>query len=424
MDRDDRIVLPIPGDTGGAAGRSAREQVMSWRPAYSRLQAGHDPNSIELRAIRAAGARRFTSQHAEEIMPDTYKILFLGAAYGSLLASKLLFGGHTIKLVCLPAEADAINQDGIRVRLPVRGRKDLIELNSQKLPGKLSAGGPASVNPADYDLVALAMQEPQYRSPGVRELLDAVARSRVPCMSIMNMPPLPYVKRIPGLDYEALKPAYTDPSVWDSFDPATITLNSPDPQAIRPPDEKVNVLLVTLPTNFKVARFVDDKSTAMLRQLQDEIEAIRYDTPEGKTELPVKLKVYDSIFVPLAKWAMLLAGNYRCVTKDGMRTAQEAVYSDIETSRSVYNFVFDLCVKLGAKPDDLVPFEKYAAAAQSLTRPASAARALQNGAPNIERADKLVQLIAKQKGLSHPVIDATVALVDARLAANRKKAAA
>jgi hypothetical protein len=357
-------------------------------------------------------------------MTGTYNILFLGAAYGSLLASKLLFGGHTIKLVCLPAEADAINQDGIRVRLPVRGRKDLIELHSQKLPGKLSAVGPAAVNPADYDLVALAMQEPQYRSPGVRELLDAVAKSRVPCMSIMNMPPLPYVKRIPGLDYEALKPAYTDPTVWDSFDPATITLNSPDPQAIRPPDEKVNVLLVTLPTNFKVARFVDDKATAILRQLQDEIEAIRYDTPEGKIELPVKLKVYDSIFVPLAKWAMLLAGNYRCVTKDGMRTAQEAVHSDIETSRSVYNFVLDLCIKLGAKPDDLVPFEKYAAAAQSLVRPASAARALQNGAPNIERADKLVQLIAKQKGLSHPVIDATVALVDARLQANRKKAAA
>jgi hypothetical protein len=68
--------------------------------------------------------------------------------------------------------------------------------------------------------------------------------------------------------------------------------------------------------------------------------------------------------------------------------------------------------------------EKYAAAAQSLTRPASAARALQNGAPYIERADKLVQLIAKQKGTSHPAIDAQVALVDARLEANRKKAAA
>ena len=310
------------------------------------------------------------------------------------------------------------------MRLPVRGRKDPVVLNSRQLPGKVTAGGTTSADPADYDLIGLAMQEPQYRSPGVRELLDAVAKSRVPCMSIMNMPPLPYVKRIPGLDYDQLKPAYTDASVWDSFDPDRLTLCSPDPQAIRPPEEKVNVLQVTLPTNFKVAELKDEKANAILRQLETEIDAVRYDTASGKTELPVKLRVYESLFVPLAKWAMLLAGNYRCVTKDGMRTAQEAVHSDIETSRSVYNFVNDLCVKLGARPGDLVPFEKYAAAAQSLVRPASAARALNNGLPNIERADKLVQLIAKQKGLSHPVIDATVALVDARLDANRKKAAA
>jgi hypothetical protein len=352
-----------------------------------------------------------------------YKILILGASYGSLLASKIMFGGHDVTLVCLPAEADLINSEGFRVRLPVKGRKDTVEIDSRKLPGKVSAAGPADVKPADYDLIGLAMQEPQYRSAGVRELLDAVAKSRVPCMSIMNMPPLPYVKRIPGLNYEALKAAYTDASVWDSFDPATLTLCSPDPQAIRPPDEKVNVLQVTLPTNFKVAKFDDPKHTAVLRKLQDDIEAVRFDAPEGKIELPVKLKVFDSIFVPLAKWAMLLAGNYRTITPDGMRTAQEAVHSNIEESRSVYNFVNDLCMKLGADPNDLVPFEKYAAAAQSLSRPASAARALNNGLPNIERADKLVQLIAQQKGLSHPVIDATVALVDKRLEANRKKAA-
>ena len=133
--------------------------------------------------------------------------------------------------------------------------------------------------------------------------------------------------------------------------------------------------------------------------------------------------MHDSIFVPLAKWAMLLSGNYRCVTRDAARTIKEAVHSNLEELRSVYNFVRDLCIKLGAKPDDLVPFEKYAAAAQGLTRPSSAARALFNGAPNIERADKLVQLIALQKGLRHPVIDANVALVDQRLEMNRKKAA-
>lgn len=354
-----------------------------------------------------------------------YNILVLGAAYGSLLASKMLFGGHKIHHVCLPAEADLINADGIKVTLPVRGRKDPVLLDSKKLPGKVTAGGPQGVNPRDYDLVALAMQEPQYRSPGVRELLDAVATSKVPCMSIMNMPPLPYVKRIPGLDYEALKPAYTDPTVWDNFDPGLLTLCSPDPQAIRPPDGKANELLVTLPTNFKVAKFDNDKYTKILRDLEADIEAVRFDPGDGtKIELPVKLRVHDSLFVPLAKWSMLLAGNYRCITKDGMRTAQEAVHSNIEESKSVYNFVFDLCVKLGANPADLVPFEKYAAAAQSLSRPASAARALQNGAQYIERADKLVQLIAKQKRLSNAAIDAQVALVDARLEANRKKAAA
>jgi hypothetical protein len=352
-----------------------------------------------------------------------YNILLMGASYGSLLASKLLFGGHKIHHVCLPAEADLINAEGFRVRLPVRGRKDPVVLDSRKLPGKVTAGPAAGVNPKDYDLIGLCMAEPQYRAPGVRELLDAVARSRVPCMSIMNMPPLPYIRRIPGLDHDALKPAYTDPTVWENFDPKCITLNSPDPQAIRPPDEPVNVLMVTLPTNFKVARFDDEKSTAILRQLEKDIEDARFDTPEGKIELPVKLKVHDSIFVPLAKWAMLLAGNYRCITPDGIRTAQEAVHSDLETSGSVYNFVNDLVVKLGANPNDMVPFEKYAAAAQSLVRPASAARALSNGAVFIERPDLLVQLIAKQKGLSHPVIDGIVALVNSRLEANRKKAA-
>ena len=46
----------------------------------------------------------------------------MGASYGSLLASKLLFGGHSIHLVCLPAEADLINAEGFKVKLPVRGR--------------------------------------------------------------------------------------------------------------------------------------------------------------------------------------------------------------------------------------------------------------------------------------------------------------
>ena len=264
------------------------------------------------------------------------------------------------------------------------------------------------------------MQEPHYRSPACVKLLDAVGKSRVPCMSIMNMPPLPYIKRIPGLDNKALEAAYTDPRCGTGRpeqDHAQQPGPAGDPPARRPGQRAARHAAHQL----QCARFEDDKDTQIVRNLEKDVDAARFDAPEGKIELPVKLKRLRSIFVPLAKWSMLLAGNYRCITKDGMRTAQEAVHTDIEESRSVYNFVFDLCVKLGAKPDDLVPFENMRRGAEPDAASLGGARAQQRP-PNIERADKLVQLIAKQKGLSHPVIDAGVALVDERLAANRKKA--
>jgi hypothetical protein len=353
-------------------------------------------------------------------MSTPRNILIMGASYGSLLAIKLLLAGHNVKLICLPAEAELFNSEGAIVRMPIKGREGLVQLESRKAPGKLTAGGPESAKPSEYDLVVLAMQEPQYKSPGVRELLDAVAKSKVPCMSIMNMPPLPYLSRVPGIDVKACRECYASPEVWDSFDPAMMTLCSPDPQAFRPPEDKVNVLQVRLPTNFKSARFVSDKHTAMLRDLEADIEAVRFDDGGKKIELPVKLKVHESVFVPLAKWAMLIAGNYRCITKDGMRPIKEAVHSDLEASKAVYNWVVKLCVSLGANEKDLVPFEKYAAAAQGLANPSSAARALFGGAPNIERVDRLVKTVAAQKGMSSPVLDEVVALVDARLEQNRK----
>ena len=243
-------------------------------------------------------------------------------------------------------------------------------------------------------------------------------------MSIMNMPPLPYLARIPGVSADACRNCYTEPAVWDNFDPALMTLCSPDPQAFRPPEEKVNVLQVRLPTNFKSARFVSDAHTEILRKLAADIEAIRFPTASGPVALPVKLKVHESVFVPLAKWSMLMTGNYRCIQRDGMRPIKDAVYSDIEASRAVYQWVASLCASLGAAEGELVPFEKYAAAASGLANPSSAARALFGGAHNIERVDRLVQSIAAQKGMHNAVIDEVVALVDARLESNRRKVAA
>ena len=350
-----------------------------------------------------------------------YNTLILGASYGSLLATKLLLAGHNAKLVCLPAEADLINNEGQKVRMPIRGRDGLVEIDSNKLPGKISAAGPGDVDPKEYDLIALAMQEPQYRAPGVRELLDKVAKSGVPVMSIMNMPPLPYLKRIPGLNTDPLIKCFTDATVWSSFNPDLITLCSPDPQAFRPPEQKVNVLQVRLPTNFKSARFDSDAHTQILKDLEAGVDAARFETGDGsRIELPVKLKVHQSVFVPLAKWSMLLSGNYRCVQKGTIRSIKEAVHSDLDQTRAVYEWVVELCKKLGADAKDLVPFEKYAKAAESLQSASSAARALAAGAQNIERVDRLVQTIARQNGVSNQEVDRTVALVDEWLENNRR----
>lgn len=354
-------------------------------------------------------------------MAPLYDVLVLGASYGSLFATKVLMAGHRASLVCTKPTADLINREGTIVRMPIKGGQAPLEIASSKLAGTLSAATPDEIDPGRFDLVVLGMQEAQYGASGVRELMGRVARSARPCLAIMNMPPLTYLKRIPGLATDTLEECYADPAVWSDFDPALMTLASPDPQAFRPPDQPKNVLQVGLPTNFKAARFDREDATAVLRRLEADIEAARFDPGDGPVEIPVKLKVHDSIFVPLAKWPMLMAGNYRCIRRDDMIAIKEAVLGNVDTARDVYEWVWKLCIALGATDDDLVPFEKYARAAAGLGKPSSAARALFGGAEHIERVDCLVRRIARQRGLQSDTLDEIVALVDARLGGNRTR---
>ncbi len=347
-------------------------------------------------------------------------ILILGASYGSLLSTRLLMAGHRVTLVCTRGTADLVNREGTRVAFPVRGVEGLVEVDSRSLPGTLRAATPDRVDPIGHDLVVLGMQEAQYGAAGVRELMARIAAARRPCFAIMNMPPLPYLERIGALDTAALASCYTDASVWNGFDPSLVTLASPDPQAFRPADRSKNVLQVGLPTNFKAARFAHDEHTALLRELEADIERSRLPHDGVERELPVKLKVHDSLFVPLAKWPMLVAGNYRCVRPGGMVPIREAVHGNLRDAREVYDWVSAVCLDLGADASDLVPFEKYAAAAAGLGKPSSAARALAAGATHIERVDSLVQCIARQQGRRSDVLARMVALVDERLRSNRE----
>src|SRR5437763_16266168 len=205
-----------------------------------------------------------------------------------------------------------------------------------------------------------------------------------------------------------LEEAYTNASVWERFAPGLVTLCSPDPQAFRPPEEAANVLHVGLPTNFKAAAFADEKHNALLRELEADIDAVRLDGHD----VPVKLKVFDSLFVPLAKWSMLLTGNYRCITAQEPQSIRDAVHGDLKLSQSIYDHVDAVARRLGADPKDQVPFEKYAKAAESLLKPSSAARAVAGGAPLIERGDLLVKLISPQLRAPNAENDRTLHTVD------------
>jgi hypothetical protein len=398
-----------------------------------------------------------------------YKILILGASYGSLLATKLLLAGHDVTLICRESTATLFNEKGSVVLMPMKGgSNELLEIRSKDIAESSGAGGtltactPERVLALDedssscslslssrYDLAILAMQEPQYSARGVRELVVRLAQDAVPTMAITNMPLLPYLQRIMSgssndsknmLDNDDdIRSCFTEPDLWSHFPPDLLTQCSPDPQAFRPQaDSQPNVLQVRLPTNFKAAQFPNIEHAQMLKNLERDIEAARFWNKSSNSEMllqiPVKLRVHDSLYVPLAKWAMLLAGNYRCVQAASpfslpqaeMRSIQQAVWSNIEESRAVYDWVVQVCMNLGAHEnaasmDDFVPFEKYAAAAKSLTSPSSAARALAAGATSIERVDKLVLLLAARQGKTHSTVTATVAAVDAWLAHNQEK---
>jgi len=338
-------------------------------------------------------------------------ILILGASYGSLLGTKLLMAGHNVTLVCRQKTAELINRDGTEVRIKLRDEAVHRAIFSRKLPGKLDAVTPENVDTARYDLVGLAMQEPQYTNHTIRVLMIKIADAKLPCLSIMNMPPLPYLKRIPALADMKLEEAYTNAQVWDRFEPGLVSLCSPDPQAFRPPEEAANVLFVGLPTNFKAAIFADEAHNRLLRELDADIGAVTLDGQD----VPVKLKVFDSLFVPLAKWSMLLTGNYRCITPHEPRSIRDAVHADLKLSQAIYDHVDAVARRLGADPKDQVPFEKYAKAAESLLKPSSAARAVAAGAPFIERVDLLVKLISHQLGMPNAEIDRTVEIVDHKL---------
>jgi hypothetical protein len=236
----------------------------------------------------------------------------------------------------------------------------------------------------------------------------------------MNLPPPPFLERLGIASPEALEGVFTSEDAWKTIDPALIAVASPDPQAVRINSERPSELTVTLASNFKASSFEDESAQRVLESLARDFSRLKLGQGDREIRPPVALVAHRSMFVPLAKWPMVLTGNFRCLTDRGLRTISEAVFDDVAESREIYNAIYALARELGASENDLVEFDAYARAAASLTRPSSVARALAGGATAVERLDRLVANLSKLNGRQNEMVRRIVETVERRLDENRK----
>lgn len=341
-------------------------------------------------------------------------ILILGASYGLLPGVKLALAGHDVTFLGRAEEIEKLAARDLVVRIPLRNGQGIAELRN----ASCSFATPENADLRAADFVVIAMQEPHFSDPSAGRVLEQVARSGLPCLSVMNLPPAPFLRRL-GIPESAFEGVYSAQEIWDLFDPAKISNASPDPQAMRLNPDRPGELTVSLASNFKAAPFVDAADQTLLSRLARDVSRLKVSVDDKMLSPPVRLLAHSSLHVPLTKWPMLITGNYRCLTDIGTRSIAQAVLSDEAASRDIYNCVCELLRVLGTPDEIMVPFDAYARAAERLIKPSSVARAVGSGAMAVERADRLVANLLRENGLGHPGITRSNQLLDDRIAQNR-----
>jgi hypothetical protein len=345
-------------------------------------------------------------------------ILFLGASYAIVLGMRLAAAGHRVTFVCREDEARLINAGLLKLRLPARDGSGLLEITPGDCPISPAAAAPGDIDPATFGLACLAMAEPHYGAAGVRELVTRIGAAGTPCLSIMNIPLPPFMGRVRAWDDSLGDKVFSDAGLWAGFDPARFSMASADPQSMREPVQDSLDIGVTLPTNFKAAPFGDPQAQALLERLAHDMDDSLIGGPATPVRPRVRLRPHPSLLVPLAKWPMLITGNFRCLGTGQPESIADGVCRDPEASRDIYDWVAELCAELGVEPSTRVSFDRYLEAAKGLSLPSSLARGLHAGATAVERVDRLIQALALRLGRSHPELDRIVEDVNARLAAN------
>lgn len=348
-------------------------------------------------------------------LKEPMRNLVVGANYGLLAAAKLAASGQSVSVVGFPEEVARIRSQGVRIGFA----NDLV-----LMPPMGDAGvrlvTPGEVDVSEHDMVFLAVQEPQVATPAIAELMGRIG-DQLPVAALMNMPPPPFLERVPGLPQGIEQGVYHNTTVWARLPSERMSLASPDAQALRLDPNQPGHITVTLASNMRFAPFQRADDQALLRQVTR--AASRLKAPSGF--YPVQFLARSSIFSPLAKWPMLAVGNCRCVGAGASapRSIHDAVWGDLRISRQLYNGVIAGLLACGAPPAVLVPFCSYAKAAKQLIRPSSLARALAHGATAVERIDLLVLNLLRLTNQSAEICDLMQSVSDtitARIDANKR----
>lgn len=357
-------------------------------------------------------------------MDNPLSILVLGASYGLLPGMKLACAGHIVTFVGRDEEIAAMRASGLTIHLPLRrcGERVMLRAHVRPEPAPFSPAvrTPQTAATDGIDFVILALQEPQFAADEIVALMRRIGRAQLPCLSIMNLPPPPFLRRLSTIPAAALADVYTSMAAWESLDPAKLTLASPDPQAIRLDPLSPGALTVTLASNFKAAPFADSAAQAMLERIARDMSHLKVQSAVGVVRPPVAMRASQSLHVPLTKWPMLIAGNCRCIFTDSIRSIADAVSSDLNESRAIYDAVTALTIRLGVRPGEIVTFDAYASAAAQLIRPSSLARALSGGSTAVERIDRLVLNLFDRSNLDRTLIAPLVERIDGLIDRNKR----
>lgn len=342
------------------------------------------------------------------------RMLVIGASYGLLPAVKIAASGHRVTVVGRAEEITAIQHSGVSLSF---GTGET--LVPPKGSHALRFATPEIVDPSEFDIVLLALQEPQARASEIASLMRRIG-DRLPVASVMNMPPPPFLDRVSKLSVSVRSGVFGAEEAWSVFPAERMTLASPDPQVFRPDSARPGHLQVTLASNFKFAPFVRSEDQSVLTRIAR--DASRLTTNWGR--VPVHLLARASLFTPLAKWPMLVTGNCRCLSDAGvLLSICDAVEQDLVVSRMLYEGVNEGLRWLGAPESVLVPFDAYLIASRQLVRPSSLARSLMNGATAVERIDLLVLGLMQEAPAQQDVLielHRISALISAKLLENQK----